>query len=260
MGRVELDKIRKKLADNVPVFGTVTTTREPMITEMMGAVGFDFVWIDNEHSVIERSDILSHVIAAKAAGIASFVRVVWNKHYFIKPILEMGPDGLIIPCAASAEEVDAGLAACFYPPKGIRGFGPQRAARYDTLPMPEYLQQYPDDMFRIFQIEHVGMVEQLDEICQKKDIDLFIVGPNDLSGSLGILQQYDNPLYLETVHKIADITTKHGIPFGVAGSTDVNFVKFWRSLGARVFCCGLDMGILSVGMQNALGAIKNEIK
>lgn len=260
MGKVELDRIKKKLADNIPVFGTVTTTREPMITEMMGAAGFDFVWIDNEHSPIERSDMLNHIIAAKAGEIASFVRVVWNRHYLVKPVLEMGPDGLIIPGCGSKEEVEAGLQACFYPPRGIRGFGPQRAAGYNTVPTPVYVKQYSDNMFHIFQVEHAGMVAELDEICQMQEIDLLIVGPNDLSGSLGVLQQYDSPVYLDACHRIANVTAKYGIPLGAAGPTDIDFVKFWRSLGARLFCCGLDMGILSAGMQTVVRKLTGEIK
>nr|WP_320129428.1 aldolase/citrate lyase family protein [uncultured Sphaerochaeta sp.] len=103
---------------------------DPSITEAMATFGYDFLWIDGEHGPFDKQNLLMHVMAANEGGSAAFVRVAANDPVIIKPILEMGIDGIIIPMVLTEQETKDAMAACLYPPEGIRGFGPRRAIGY----------------------------------------------------------------------------------------------------------------------------------
>ena len=104
------------------------------ISEEMACWGYDFIWIDAEHGPFDKEKILQSIVAANNAGAAAIVRVTVNDPAFIKPVLEMGPDGVISPMVCTREEAQRFADACLYPPKGERGFGPRRANRYGALP------------------------------------------------------------------------------------------------------------------------------
>ena len=126
---------REKLYASDPLIGTVIGLCDPCISEMIGQNGYDFLWIDTEHSAMDYHTLLMHIIAAKAGGSASIVRIPWNEPYLAKRVLEMGPDGIIIPQVSGAEDVRRAMKSCLYPPEGERGFGPRRACKYGMQPL-----------------------------------------------------------------------------------------------------------------------------
>ena len=100
----KLDRIREKIAANEPVVGTAVALTDSSVVDLLGNVGFDFLWIDSEHAAFGRKHILNHIIAAQGAGAAAFVRVPWNDPVLVKPILDMGPDAIIFPRVNTADE------------------------------------------------------------------------------------------------------------------------------------------------------------
>ena len=113
------------------------------------------------------------------------MRVPWNDPVLIKPVLDIGAAGVIAPMVCTAEEATRFVAACLYPPKGIRGFGPRRPSNYGLAPAPEFCEEANATIFPIAQIEHATAVKNIDEIVAVPGIAALMIGPFDLSGSMG---------------------------------------------------------------------------
>lgn len=203
-------------------------------------------------------ELLSHIVAAQTTKAASFVRVAWNDPVLIKPVLDMGPDGLIAPMVLTAKEAKAFVDACLYPPRGVRGFGPRLARQYGALSTSEYISAAKDRMLRIIQIEHITAVENLHDILKVAGVDLIIVGPNDLSASMGHLGDTRNAEMLPVYDRIAQIAKRCGMPFGVSlGPDDERSIQQWLRRGARVISCGDDVSFIAKGAQTTLAKIKD---
>ena len=117
--------------------GTAISFSDPTVTEALCNV-LDFVWIDTEHNPLSLEDVQGHIMATKGTDVLPLVRVPWNDPVLIKPILDIGAAGVIVPMIRTADDVRLAVAACRYPPEGIRGFGPRRPSNYARLGGPEF--------------------------------------------------------------------------------------------------------------------------
>lgn len=231
------------------------------VSEALGDHGFEFVWIDAEHSAFDKACILHHIMACASAGTASIVRVAWNDPVLIKPVLEMGPDGIILPMVCTQEEARQAVAACSYPPLGVRGFGPRRANQYGAVDTEDYLGEVNDSFLRIVQIEHVQAVENLEAILQVPGIDLAMVGPNDLSASVGHLGQTRHPQVMALFDRIAQTCKRLNKPFGVSlGAGDEASIRDWILRGVNMIGCGDDISYLSIGCKRTFQLIASILK
>lgn len=121
------------------VKGTYIQMSDSCITEMVATMGFDFIWIDTEHSPTDHQVLMNHLIAAKAGGADALVRIPWNNPIMVKRILDMGLAGIIFPMMNTAEELDKAMASTLYLPDGNRGFGPIRAVNYALMDQEHYI-------------------------------------------------------------------------------------------------------------------------
>lgn len=250
-------QLRQKFQSHQLVVGGHVFYTDPEITEQLGDHGFEFVWIDAEHSAFDLQCILSHIMAASSAGTASIVRVAWNDPVRIKPVLEMGPDGLILPMVCTREEAQDAVRSCTYPPRGVRGFGPRRANRYGDMDTLEYLAQAEASFLRILQIEHQQAVANLDDILQVDGIDLLVVGPNDLSASYGLLGHTRDAKMMPIYDEIASKCTAAGMPFGVSlGAADRDSMRDWIQRGISFLGCGDDISYISMGSKATLDFVQ----
>ena len=227
------------------------------ISEEMACWGYDFIWIDAEHGPFDKEKILQSIVAANNAGAAAIVRVTVNDPAFIKPVLEMGPDGVISPMVCTREEAQRFADACLYPPKGARGFGPRRANRYGAIPSGSYLENASKSFLRIAQIEHVKAVENLEEIFQVDGIDAYVVGPNDLSGSIGRLGDTQHPEVVALFDEIAQKCKAAGKIFGTSiGPNDRQYIRDWIARGIHFISCGDDISFIANGTRDTIAFIK----
>ena len=148
-----LEKFRAKINNGELCVGIVVTLSDPAVSELAGDAGYDFTWIDMEHGPHTIESVHGHIMALRGTGAAPFVRVPWNEHGVIKPILDIAPAGVIIPMINSAEAARAAVAACRYPPRGNRGCGVRRGVRYGAMPFDEYLKSAEHEPMVIIQIE-----------------------------------------------------------------------------------------------------------
>lgn len=247
----------KKIQNKEMILGTSVVAGSQMITECMGQRGYDAIWIDLEHTHITLECLLNNLLALKATGTPSVVRVVWNDPVITKPVIDMGIDAVIFPCVCTAEEARKAVASCEYPPKGIRGFGPFRAADYFAGDLNEYIHKTSRNMARIIQIEHIDAVKNLREIAEVEGVDAFLVGPNDLAASLGYLGDNQNPEMLKVYDEIAEVLRELGKPFGVAASSKEEIIKQWKARGATIFFAGIDIEFIVKGADSLLDMMKN---
>ncbi len=236
-----MNKFKERLLKGESLIGFEVDLAEPCISEMAAACGFDFIWVDTEHQAQDYETVLNQIIACKAGGAASLVRVPQNEPFLAKRVLEMGPDGIIFPNVNSAAELQKAMDACLYPPLGKRGFGPKRACGYGRIPLDEYIKEAPDAMCRFAQIEHVDAVNDLDNMLKIKGCDGFIVGPCDLSGSIGLLNETKHEKVVELMKIVIAKCQKAHKPIGVAAAyAGADDIRFWKDLGFQFISSGTD--------------------
>ena len=245
-----MNLLKEKLHNGEKIRGSLVCLTDPCLCEIMGRIGFDCVWIDTEHTYMSEKDVLCHLTAAKASGIASLVRLPQNDLTATKRILEMGSDGILFPMVTSLQEFNDLMDMTLYPPLGKRGFGPMRAIGYGADDARTYVTTGQLDMCRFVQIEHVHMIEELEEIAKNPYLDGFIFGPNDLSGSLGeFLNVFGDPTMNE-IRKAIEIARRHGKYIGLAGGFDEETIRTWSALGLDLLFAGADWNfIYSQGKQ-----------
>lgn len=250
-----MNTLREKLKKQ-KIAGTLVCLSDPCLCEIMGNIGYDCVWIDLEHTYISYKDVLCHLNAARSAEISSVVRLPQNDLTATKKILEMGPDGVIFPMVRSLEEFNSLVQMTLYPPLGTRGFGPMRAIGYDADRAKEYVYRDNFDMCRLVQIEHVSMIDELEEIAKNSYIDGFIFGPNDLSGSIGeFLDVFGNATASE-IKRAIEILRRNNKYIGVACGFGENTLKYWMELGFDMAFAGADWNFVYECGRKTLETIK----
>ena len=199
-----LQKITEKIKNMEPVVGVFVLLADSSVSEIVGYSGCDFVWIDSEHGMMDRREIYHHVLAAQAAGACAFVRVPGVEYYQIKNTLDMGADGIIFPFVNTAEIARQAVEACTYPVDGgKRGIGPLRAIHYGVDNESDYLKAAKDEVWKIFQIESMTAVENLDEIAKVPGYQSLFIGPADLGMSMVNVAPEDKPALIADVQRRA---------------------------------------------------------
>jgi 2-keto-3-deoxy-L-rhamnonate aldolase RhmA len=232
-------KIREKLSQNALCFGTHCTTTDLDFYEMCGHMGYDYVWIDNEHAGMTQPMIKNAIIATNAGGAAAFVRVPNHEMAHIKPVIECGPDGVIFPMVNTAEEAKQCVDICTYPPKGIRGFGPLRAIDYGLKDFDEYVTTVDESFLKLMQCEHIQSVNNLDAILDVPGVDGIICGPMDLSVSINKTGRFADPEVRRLMQVIIDKCKAHRKPFGLSfGGVDMDLIGYWVDQGASFLSLG----------------------
>ncbi|MBE6612779.1 MAG: aldolase [Ruminococcaceae bacterium] len=221
--------------------GTHAALPDVVLAEIMASTGFDFVWIDTEHSPLNYEALLLQIGAVQSAGAAAVVRLSMDDRNHTKRVLEMGPDGVVFPMINTPEEADAAMRSCMYPPEGIRGFGPMRATRYGLVDEKEYIRTANERLCRFIQIETEEAVKNLPEIIKNPYIDGYIFGPCDLSGSIGRLGDVFGEETTALIRESIAILKAAGKCIGVStGSTDPKVIRYWKELGINLISSGTD--------------------
>ncbi len=201
--------LRAKLRNRERVFAAWTSLAHPSITEIFCRMGVDFIGIDIEHSTISQEQAQRIVAASQGNGSLCLPRVASHNMEMIKRLLDSGADGLIIPTVSTPQEVEQLVSWCKYPPIGKRGFGISRGQGYG-FDFAEYTKEWNSISSLIIQIETVQGVENIEELLKYDEVDGAMVGPYDLSASLGIPGQLDHPRVEEACKHIIEACAKHG--------------------------------------------------
>ena len=255
-----MNQFKERLLKGEKLIGFEVDLAEPCISEMVAACGFDFIWVDTEHQAMDYETVLNQIIACKAGGAASIVRVPQNEPFLAKRVLEMGPDGIIFPNVNSATELKKAMDACLYPPYGKRGFGPKRACGYGRIDLFDYIKEAKDAMCRFAQLEHIDAINDLDNMLKVEGCDGFIVGPCDLSGSIGLLNETKHPKVVALMKTAIEKCKAAGKPIGVAAAYTPEDVKFWYDLGFQFLSAGTDTAAIIARAQEQVAVMSKIFK
>ena len=211
--------LKARLAAGRPALGCWLSWAYPVAAEVIGLAGYDCVVIDHEHGFGGLAETVGCLQALSATAAAAVVRVPWNDPVYIKRVLDLGVDGIMVPSVSTAEEARAAVAACRYPPRGLRGaaYGQARAADYG-LAKQRYRDAADDALLIICQIETLAGVDNIAEIAAVDGVDVLFVGPYDLSGSLGKLGRFDDPQVADTIRAAERAIMATGVWLGALPS------------------------------------------
>jgi len=197
--------VKRKLKNGQKTAGAFLQIPHSMPAEIFSQAGFDWLIIDMEHGAGDYGDLLAQLQAISASGTVPFVRPPWNDDVAIKRILDIGAQGVLIPYVNTGAEAASAVAACRYPPAGVRGVaGSTRAAKYGKN-IREYLDSANREITVIIAIETREAIDNLDDILAVDDLDGVFIGPMDLATNLGHL---GNPGHKDVKAAFAEIEEK----------------------------------------------------
>ena len=214
--------VRKLLNEGKPVIGATITVGSVDVAAQAANMGFDFLWVEMEHSPISLETYRNMVLATRGLKAMPFARVPVNKLWTAKRALDAGALGVIFPFTSTPELARQAVAACKYPPEGKRGAGPGLASFRWQSPDESYYEFSNRNVMVITIIEDQSGVDHIDEICAVPGIDVIYIGPNDLSWQLTGGDR-TSPKFKAAMEKIIAAAKRHnkilGRPAGSAEQT-----------------------------------------
>lgn len=243
--------LKEKIKNHEKMIGMYVQLSDISIARIAGLAGYDFIWVDTEHSYMSFETVLGHIMALRTTNTPVIVRVPQDDLTATKKILETGVDGIIFPMVKTAEEANRLIASTLYPPYGDRGFGPMNAIDYGYQNVKEYIRNTQDELCRFIQIEHRQTIENLDAIMQNPYIDGYIFGPNDLSGSYNMLGDVFSEKITDIMKTTVEKLHQNGKYAGIAsGGYSEDVVRHWSSFGVEMLSAGADFDFLRDGARN----------
>jgi 2-dehydro-3-deoxyglucarate aldolase/4-hydroxy-2-oxoheptanedioate aldolase len=249
-------RFRERLRAGAVCLGTAVSFTDPAVSEALAGAGLDFLWIDMEHGALGIEAVQAHVMASQLAGATPLVRVPWNDPVLIKPVLDAGAEGIIVPLIRTAADARQAVAACRYPPDGVRGFGPRRPSAFGRHGGPAFCQAANQHVMVIPQVEHIDAVRNLDDILQTPGVEAVLIGPNDLSGSMGLTAQPAHPEVVQAVETVIAKARARGVFVGIGLGGGADDVLRWLRKGVQWAGVGADFLYLTRGIDDVVGRIR----
>lgn len=244
-----LDDFRNKLKNNECVHGVFMKTGDPMFVEAASLGGFDYVILDTEHGPVSIENQQNNIRAAEARGAAPIIRLKDSDENTVGKALDIGAYGIQVPQINSAQDAERVVKFAKFYPYGMRGVCRfVRAADYSAMDRYEYFEASKNILI-ILQLEGVKAIENLDEILEVNGVDILFIGPYDLSQSLGIPGQVNNPRVVEEMKKIVEKARRKNKIIGTFVDTKEDYV-LWRSLGVRYLSYSVDVGLFLDACKN----------
>ncbi|MEH6689825.1 MAG: HpcH/HpaI aldolase/citrate lyase family protein [Pseudorhizobium pelagicum] len=228
------------LRDGRPQIGLWLNTGEPLIAELAGTAGFDWLVIDGEHGPNDLRSIIEQLRALSASPAEAVVRPPMGEPWMIKQLLDAGARTLLVPMVDSAEQARALVKAVRYPPHGIRGVGAAvaRASAFNTV--SDYAETAADEICLLVQAETRAAIADLENIAAVEGIDGVFIGPADLSADMGYLGRIEAPEVQEVIEKALATITAAGKAAGILTFNEALNLRY-IDLGARFVAVGSDV-------------------
>ncbi|HEY7188661.1 MAG TPA: aldolase/citrate lyase family protein [Vicinamibacterales bacterium] len=243
---------RSRLRSGERLVAPLLTLNSPAVTEIMSAVGFDWLFIDAEHAPLEPFQM--QALLQGAGATPCVVRLPAGEEVPIKNALDIGAAGIIAPQVNSADHARRIVQAAKYAPLGQRGLGIARAHGYG-LKVREYMERANEDTAVIVQAEHRDAVEHMRDIVRVDGVDGVLIGPYDLSASLGRPGAVDHPDVTGAIERVRAACAEAGLPIGIFGVTP-EAVQPYIARGFTMIVVGVDTMLLAQGAAAMLKATR----
>jgi 2-dehydro-3-deoxyglucarate aldolase/4-hydroxy-2-oxoheptanedioate aldolase len=217
--------------------------RSAEIPRMLAAAGFDWAFIDTEHGGFDLETVQDICRTSLMAGLCPIVRVADLQYSLIARALDCGAQGVIFPRVESVELLEQAISWTKFPPLGIRGYGigPMQVD-YERVGFAEIIEHMNANTMVVLQIETKRAVDMRDELLSVPGIDAVMVGPADLSISLGVPGDFQHPKMVEAMEAVRDSCVEHGIAPGTQ-TRSTGLARFWKDRGMRFLGCSHDVGM-----------------
>ena len=243
--------VKTLLREGAPVVGATITIPSVETAAQMANMGFDFLWIEMEHSPITLETARDMILATRGLKAVPFIRVPVNELWLAKRALDAGALGVIFPFTSNAELARQAVAACKYAPAGRRGSGPGLASFRWPAPGEGYHAFADRNVVVILMIEDAPALNNIDEIAAVPGIDVMYIGTSDLSYSLGYGGRSGHPVVQEAINKIVAAAKRHNVPLGRPGGS-AERIKEYMKEGFTVFQSPSDLGLMRAGARRYL--------
>jgi 2-dehydro-3-deoxyglucarate aldolase/4-hydroxy-2-oxoheptanedioate aldolase len=239
------------------VFGcAMQCFRSVEIPRLFAAAGFDYVFIDMEHGGFNQETAQDLVAASVAAGITPVVRVAELLYSLVSRTLDVGAQGIVFPRVEDPEVLKEALSWMTYPPVGRRGYGViSPLLDYHGTPMQDVIPHLNANTMAVVQFETVTAIERADELLAVPGVDAIMVGPADLSVSLGVPGQFEHPKLISAVEGLVAKCKARGIAAGIH-PRDAMLARRWVEMGMRFVTCSNEHGILLEGARSMVAQLR----
>lgn len=249
-----INPLKARLTADRPCVGLLISMPSPHVVQVLAAQGFDWLFFDMEHGPINLESTHAMITATRGTRTAPIVRVPWNLHWLVKPVLDAGAMGVIFPMIRGRAEAAAAARSVRYPPAGERGFGPFYAALRFGLDMKSYVDPADEEILCILLIEHKDAIEDIDNIVQVPGVDACLIAPFDLAMSYGYRDGPDHPVVQEGIAKAEQAIRNSPVHLGGLALDNAR-AQHMITRGYRLILTGFDTLLLERGAAAILNGI-----
>lgn len=218
--------------------------RSVEVPRILAAAGFHWTFIDMEHGNFDLETVQDLCRVSNLTGLCPIVRVGELQYTLVARALDNGAQGIIFPRVESPEVLAEAIRWTKFPPVGIRGFGlTTQAVDYEPLTVPQIIEHFNANVMVVLQIETKLALERREELIGTPGVDVVLVGPADLSISLGVPGDFMNPKLIEAVDSIRETCVRHGVVPGMQ-LRNLQLAQFWRDRGMLFLGCSSEAGML----------------
>jgi len=239
------NKAKHALERGETVFGSmVSGWSSSAIAQILANAGFDFVFIDTEHADFNMETVSAIIRMARQVGIAPFVRVANHEYSSISRPLDAGAQGIMVPHVETRGQVEAIVAAAKYPPEGRRGCSVSTGhTDFNSVDLPAFLEHANAQTLVIIQIECEAAVESIEGLVSVPGVDVAMIGPNDLSVSLGVPGDIEGRTVVTAIDRVIEACAKYGVAVGIH-SGNMELLRFWMRKGMKMLAYSTDVAML----------------
>jgi 4-hydroxy-2-oxoheptanedioate aldolase len=255
MSGLKGSELKKRIATGAPILGAWLTITDPVMARIYSQLGFDFLLIDTEHNAMNPETLQTVLLMLEGTNTCPIVRVPWHEPTWSKWALDAGAEGILFPNVVDENAARQVVSNCKYPPQGTRGFFPKVASNF-LMNMQDYVKGINERIQVWIQIESVEGIRNLPKILKVDGIDSIFIGPADLSSSLGILHQYENPLFKEAMQTIITQTRQAGLPVAYPASESPEKIIDRIHNGIQIITIGQDFAFAHSAAVKQLDEVK----
>jgi 4-hydroxy-2-oxoheptanedioate aldolase len=253
--RRAINPLKARLAANRPCVGMTISMPSVHTTQVLAACGFDWLFLDMEHGPIGIESVHAMITATAGTRAAPVVRVPWNVHWLVKPVLDAGAMGIIFPMIRSAADAEEAVRSVRYPPTGQRGFGPFYAPLRFGLTMQTYADPADEQILCILLIEHRDAVDAIDHIIGVPGVDACLIAPFDLAMSYGYRDGPDHDEVRAAIARVEQAIVHSPVHLGGLALTGES-ANAMIERGYRMILTGFDILLLQQGAAAILSGIE----
>lgn len=242
---MRINPVKKALAEGRLQLGCGwSNLRSPNIARILAAAGFHWTYLDAEHGGFGLETLQDMCRECTAAGISPLVRVADLQYSLVARALDIGADGIVLPRVESPELLDRAVSWTKYPPVGIRGYGlTPMHLDHESASFTEVIAHMNANTMVVLQIETQRAVQAREELLSVPGIDAVMMGPADLSVSLGVPGDFQHPKMVEAMEAVRDACLRHGVAPGTQTRTP-ELARFWKERGMKFLGCGNESGMM----------------